>query len=58
MSLVQNMPVCCTAFMQTNDAYGVINKGNASGEMSRTFLSLFNDTARMLRMVNTSVEAK
>jgi len=44
--------------MQTNDAYGVINKGNASGEMSRTFLSLFNDTARMLRMVNTSVEAK
>jgi hypothetical protein len=44
--------------MQTNDAYGVINKGIASGEMSRTFLSLFNDTARMLRMVNTSVEAK
>jgi len=41
--------------MQTIDAYGVINKGNASGERSRTFLGLFNDIARMLWMVHTSV---
>jgi hypothetical protein len=41
------MPVCYTTFMQTNDAYGVINKGNAPGEMRRTFLGLY-DTGSMM----------